>query len=116
MVMYMADKQVARAAFTTMIAQVLGRGLLAVVEYFLDLQVTFRLLVGHELLSVMVAVAVKPVVMVAAKETVSGVAVEAAGVLLVVTTLAYPAVQAERLYREVTQKVPGVVQYTEVRK
>ena len=88
MLMYMADKQVVQAAFTTMIAQVLGQGLLVVVEYFLDSQVTLRLLVGHELPTVMAAAAVKLVVMAAVKETVFGAAAEAAGEQLVVTTLA----------------------------
>ena len=79
----MADKLVAWAAITTMIARVVGRQLAAAAEYFLDLQVTLRLLVGHELPTVEAAAAVKLVDMAARVMA----AAEAAGEQLVVTTL-----------------------------
>ena len=88
MVLCMAAKQVVRAAFTIMIAQVLGRELQVVVEYFLDSQVMTKLLVDHGHQTAMAAAADKLVVMAAAKETVSGAAEAAAGELPVVTTLA----------------------------
>ena len=88
MVLCMADKQVVRAEFKIMKAQVLGLELQVVVEYFLDSQVMTKLLVDHRHQTAMAEAVDKLVVMAAARETVSGAAEAAAGELPVVTTLA----------------------------